>query len=265
MKDLIFKKIFIFIISFTSLRSYAEHLHLLDPISVEKIPEWNQNIKYILECRELIEVPATLLCLTTSYNLLAELMGRVSYYSEAKPQYNIAAHNDTVYLQSDQRFYLGHDIKPQDLVNFYKDANLKCKENDSYCLNQYEKELEKYIFESQKTNYVTLALEAKTNIFFQVLTHEILHAQYFTSSTYREKIKDFWQNQISSSDKEQITKSLSKVYNISDEFLLLNEFQAYLLEYQSETGFFNVFVNKYKNKLQFALKEHLLNFSNYSN
>ena len=150
----------------------------------------------------------------------------------------------------------GHDMKGEDLISFYKAASLACKASDynsNICLNTQEKELfEKFILPevAKNPNFVIITYALYSNLsYVDVVTHELLHAQYFTDAIFRKVVDNFWKKEVTIKDKEKFRKILSEVQDASNDYLMMNEFQAYILQAESENGSFDIFINKYKKLL----------------
>lgn len=60
--------------------------------------------------------------------------------------------------------------------------------------------------------------------------HEINHGLFSSSEIYRGIVINFWKNVVTAEDRTTIAKILSDIYNPDDETLLIDEFQAYLLQ-----------------------------------
>ena len=62
------------------------------------------------------------------------------------------------------------------------------------------------------------------------LRHELYHDQFFGSEVMRDAVAAFWDQAVSVEDRGNIKKILSPLYNTADQYLVLNEFQAMMLE-----------------------------------
>lgn len=62
------------------------------------------------------------------------------------------------------------------------------------------------------------------------LEHELLHARYFSDPAYVAAVTEFWQDRISAPDRDRFRAELAVKYNGSDQDLIINEFQAYVLQ-----------------------------------
>jgi len=62
----------------------------------------------------------------------------------------------------------------------------------------------------------------------EVVSHEILHAQYFTAPAYRDTVDAYWRG-LSGLQRAAVRVGLAGTYNVDDDELMQNEFQAYVL------------------------------------
>ena len=156
----------------------------------------------------------------------------------------------------------GHDLKGNDLIKFYKAASYACEEsnNDSnICLNSKEKELfENFLLPeiAKNPNFIVITYSLISVMDYEkVIPHEILHAQYFSDEIFRKVTDDFWEKDVTPKDKEAFRSILSLAYDSSDDYLMKNEFQAYILQFGSQRGSFEILVNKYQKSLLIKLKK----------
>jgi hypothetical protein len=72
-----------------------------------------------------------------------------------------------------------------------------------------------------------------------ILSHELGHGEFFTNPDYARYCDDFWHQHLSAAQRVAFTRFLSLVqhYNARNEYLLINEFQAYLA-YSGVDGYF---------------------------
>lgn len=79
---------------------------------------------------------------------------------------------------------------------------------------------------------VLLTLPANTTASTRrwVLTHELRHALYFLNDRYRGAVNQVWHRRLDRTDRQAIRRALTLAdYDPSDETLMRNEFQAYVL------------------------------------
>ena len=85
-----------------------------------------------------------------------------------------------------------------------------------------------------------------------VIAHEILHLQFFTDSRIKPVAEKFWDEKVSAEDKAAIKQKLAPNYNVEDRELLVNEFQAYMLQASAEYYELGNFL-KYRDALRAAM------------
>jgi hypothetical protein len=80
--------------------------------------------------------------------------------------------------------------------------------------------------------------------------HEILHAQYFNDVNFRNTVDKFW-NELSVKERDELRSVIGTQYDASDDFLMRNEFQAYILQPggDSPNVLLSKFVPHYRTKL----------------
>ena len=63
-----------------------------------------------------------------------------------------------------------------------------------------------------------------------IVQHELSHGEYFTNKNYNQYSRNFWHNNLTNEQKEAIRMYLdNKYYDKTQEDLMINEFQAYLV------------------------------------
>ena len=213
-----------------------------------------------LECKKTTEVNDTVLCFHNNQEEMGFTLARASCFIEG----SFCDHKKGHILSfSDQGFNRavgqinGYDLTGKDLMHFYNSVKKKCSESrveEGFCFN----DAEKMMFEglilpmaSSNPNFVLITFARLSRSPWPgVVTHEVLHAQYFTDPTYRNVVDGFW-NEIPEKEREDIRNALSVAYDKNDEFLMKNEFQAYILEPNTgkSSSILAIFVNKYREKL----------------
>lgn len=99
------------------------------------------------------------------------------------------------------------------------------------CATPEEEELFKEVllpFSQNHESFVLISYVTNGD-WLMTLNHELLHAQYFKDENFRKTVDEFWNEKITKEDKEKIKTILGVAYNKNDEFLIRNEFQAFLL------------------------------------
>lgn len=204
------------------------------------------------ECSETQELRGAFFCVDDNMPNMARGLARASIFIEGAPAEVTGTHqipkgNLVTQSASETAAYgrrcQGYDLKGDDLLNFYNAVQKACrasKNNPDVCLNQEEKEFfEQFILPQLRRNpqfvLITYALRNTSESGLATASHEIMHAQYFLDPVYRQITDLFWSNELSENERAQIRMSLGKYYDSSDDFLMKNEFQAYVLQYRSST------------------------------
>jgi hypothetical protein len=219
-------------------------------IASAQIQDWANDFHALGECEFLTDIPGTVLCLTDNRVHLKSLMGRLSYMAEGKT-HSLAPTNDLAYNISKQARYSGHDIAGADFNAFFEAVLPACGKNKYFCLNNFESDLadivQTEVSRRGLQNFVVLGVSVSPGLGEDV-SHELSHARYFLSATYRQAVSDFWNNQVSLDDQTAIAERLAETYNIQGEKgkdLLMNEFQAYLSEQGAESDVLRDYFQKY--------------------
>jgi hypothetical protein len=218
------------------------------------------------ECRETVEVQDTFLCHFNNKEDMGYALARASCYIEGSfcghERGTIIGFNDPGFRSALLQIN-GFDLKGTDLLRFYEATQKKCDESKSeeFCFNHFEKSFfEKTIIPWSKSTpkFVLITFARFSGEPWHVsLVHEIMHAQYFQDEKYRQVVESFWKNHLSEKDRSEIRKTLSVAYDPKDEFLMMNEFQAYILQSGAEapSSLLHRFVPAHRGKLMKQLKD----------
>lgn len=240
----------------------GERIKIGPDSTIAELDQMENSIKGI-ECRYVSEIPGTVTCLTETEEGMRRLMGRVSYYVEGAPGKTLVAENDPQFLATPQAQYAGHDIQSEDMEEFFRASEKACQTDQRFCLNALETQLRDQVLsiarERGYQKYVVLAAAGYTGYMSMVLSHEYLHARYFLNADYRAHVKKFWIENLDAETRQGITKALGHTYNLTGaqgEFLLLNEFQAYVLQKDAMYGELGMIALYHGH----ALREHMAAF-----
>lgn len=227
--------------------------------------EFHNKVEYkteaYTECRETKEIVGAYLCLSDTQVNMNIYLGRASAFVEGAGGNKgvVSKLNDETLIEY-RRYIGGHDLRGQDLLTFHQAVLDKCKEENSelICLNKLETEIFQELIlpmTSSLKNFVviTFAKQSRMN-WTEVVTHEILHAQYFNIELFRQITDAFWAEEVSPEHKILILSALDETYDTSDELLMKNEFQAYILMTGAERSLLRGFVGKYRGPLMEKLK-----------
>lgn len=208
-----------------------------------------------VEIGEIKEVPGVLIAVFNSATFMNLSLNRASTFVEEHDK--MMSHIE--HLSSSRMKVMGHDLTGPDLIRFddlYQKAQVNFAAVDSFYKEslQIETDFWNAVVRpnlAQDPNLVLLAISIDSDI-NQVLTHEIIHAQYFKSQVYQDAVKEFWDS-MDSAEKKQIKEYLSD-YDITNDLLMMNEFQAYILMKNAENSLLRPFVAKYRAPLLEKLK-----------
>lgn len=197
------------------------------------------------ECREITEVPGTILCLVNDIPDVARFQGRASLFAEGAGVIDgrtvgrgtLADRNSAIARLYAQNIG-GTDIRSEDLTAFYRRVEFACDcpsgcdstslcQSANTCLDESEREFyEKVIAPAERLGRPFTVIMAPYQMGI-IAAHEVLHAQYFNQASYRQAVDDFWNTQMTSAQRQAVTEALAEGYDRTDSFLIRNEFQAY--------------------------------------
>lgn len=260
----------LFIASMACGSAFAD-LQVVPAVSVSNgIPTWMSSFRQRVgslpdarertECAPTKELSAGYLCMSFEAQRMNLALTRASLFVEGNggPETKgvLALHNDPTVLS-----YLGmiggHDLRAQDLVRFYKEVQRKCAEDARYCANAEEKEFfDGFILPQARKNpeMVLITFGVYSHMSWDVVvTHEIMHAQYFLQPAFAKVVDDYWAA-MPESARGQVRDVLAEHYDRTDEFLMKNEFQAYILMYGAERSELGFLVGTHRDALMAKMK-----------
>lgn len=191
-------------------------------------------------------------------------LGRASFFIEGTAGNNtkgvVVTQDDSTYV-SYKTMIGGHDLKGPDLLRFHKQVLKDCaaSNNDAnICYNSYEKDMiENFVipYSQKMPGFVVISFASQSSMDWRdVVTHEVMHAQYFNQPMFQKIVDEFWTKDVTEMDREAIRFRLSQNYDSSDEFLMKNEFQAYILMAGAIYSQLGGFVGKYREPLMKRLE-----------
>lgn len=191
-----------------------------------------------VQCREAAEIPGTFVCMFAHSTLGNLMLYRTTNFVERLnrrysrgviiPGYGFGEDWGDVNAKG---YANAFDLEKKDLLEFYNKAQAECAagRNES-CLNAYEKNLfNSFILPLAQTreNFVILGVGYGNA---GSLSHEIIHAQYFLRPEYRAVVDCYWETELSADQRTGVKNYLEDTYDTSYRFLMINEFQAYVLQ-----------------------------------
>lgn len=217
---------------------------------------WHKNYsaKPRVEFIKVKEVADTYVAVFSDQRTMNLALARASIHIEKGQLQNDLQHADSRW----NRMINGHDLKAKDLREHWRvSSNQKVIPRESLtrqALKDIELEAEFWQsfalpFIKKKPNSVLLAVSVDRS-YGPTLSHELLHAQYFKNKKFDIAIQDFWQTEVSNSDKVLIKKRLESYYDANNENLIRNEFQAYILMNGAKnSSLLSELVDKYREPL----------------
>jgi hypothetical protein len=194
----------------------------------------NSSTDYV-QCREAVEIPGTFVCLF-NHSTLGNLMlyRSTNFVERIDRKYSrgtvLPDYKDWGDVNS-KGYVNAFDLEKTDLVEFYNKAQTECAAGrGEQCLNEYERNFfQSFVLPLAQTreNFVILGVGYGLA---DSLSHEVIHAQYFLRPEYRAVVDCYWETEISVDQRTGIKKDLESTYDTSYRFLMINEFQAYVLQ-----------------------------------
>ncbi|HEY5934646.1 MAG TPA: hypothetical protein VIU61_08425 [Kofleriaceae bacterium] len=188
-----------------------------------------------VECRWVAELDHVLLCGSAAIGPINTALVRASIFVEMQPRV-VVERTDPMYLAA-MKLIAGHDLMKRhregrpDLLQFYAALDRACAATQSVCADPSEQAMRRLLETTwaQHTDLVVLTFARHGPIADdETVSHEILHAQYFTDPKFREVITDYWWL-LPEEDRAAIRRTLAGTYSTKDHELMQNEMQAYAL------------------------------------
>ena len=205
-------------------------------IDLEELVYWNQDTwrqpEYELFRWDLFF--DMLIIDTDSYEIQSSFFKRLAYFTEKK---GFAGELSDDEILGPLHGWNAHDYRADDLARFFNEA-----QKTSFILNAYELQLKELLLENEvlrksgdrvrsiKGGILSISRDSSERLRWLFLTHECYHGVFFSSDDYVARVTEIW-NGLAEEEREFWRIFLSMYgYNIFDEYLLINEFQAYLMQ-----------------------------------
>jgi hypothetical protein len=178
--------------------------------------------------------PKVLIFDTASYTVQDGLFNRLAFFVEK------AGHAGTIEQPSmieGIHGYNAHDYKADDLARFFSEA-----QKQGAALTAGEQELVRILVENQiivKNNsgyapgegcVISISRSSSSILRELLLTHESFHGAFFSLPTFRDATEKEWASLAPVEQQVWLQFLASKAYDTTDHYLVINEFQAYLLQ-----------------------------------
>lgn len=190
----------------------------------------------VTECRWVAELEQVLLCGSYDRTAMNPPLTRAAIFVEVRA-HTVISRGDSLY-RSYRAQIGGFDLLKDhpdparpDLLHYYAALDRACAADAALCPDEPERAMRALLERAWagKPRFVLVTFAHVGPIpDDEVVSHEILHAQYFTSAAYRGAIDAYWRG-LTDAQRAEIRASLAGVYNPADEELMQNELQAYVL------------------------------------
>ena len=217
----------------------------------------NSDLKFILNYKKsnyrrnafelfnLISEPSIYVLKFKNLQYQSLMLKRIAFFTEKKEFRGILLSNKELENKIGWR---GHDYRLQDIIIFFNTAqksNIKLNQEEiilknliifnklAYIENNILKIKDQSInvgFAAYPEDETILSIDQIT-----ILMHEILHMYYFIDNDFNKSIYNFWDNNVSQEDKQVWIQFLdSKDYDTNYQYLVINEFYAYISQIPKE-------------------------------
>jgi hypothetical protein len=236
------------------------------PISVRHgVVAWDDTLRGdTIECRWVTEISNVLLCGARDLSVLNSSLTRASIFIEGPGVYvgTIVARDSPIFVE--QRAHVrGFDLLERhpgghhpDLLGFYAALDAACAKDHALCADATEQAMRDLLEHAwagrSQLVLVTFGGEGYLGDDI-VISHEMLHAQYFTDPAYRDAIDAYWR-ELSEGAREIARTSLGQAYARDDDELISNELQAYVLMSGAEATTFAGLVTPHRAALLARLR-----------
>jgi hypothetical protein len=169
-----------------------------------------------------------------NYAIQARFLKRLAFFVEKQGFTGELHPNETI---RDLHGWNAHDYRARDLAAFF---DMAARQN--FPLNKEERVLAQILvdngiirkngdgYEPGRGGFITVSRESSSRLRHLLLTHEGAHGLFFVSPRYRERISEIW-SPLSELEKNFWSRFLAwRNYNVEDQYLMENEFQAYLMQ-----------------------------------
>lgn len=212
-----------------------------------------------LECVEIAELTGAYLCCAFYQSDMNEAFTRMGLFMGAGKGMaaSTLARNDDFVLANYRKLVAGHNLPSTMIRDFYQ--RLEKEKDASLQATPWESAFQKNFVDSPAVKakgdrfYVIGLAIQNMKSYANVVTHEIFHARYFLDPVYSETVNRFWRESVTAADRKNITDVVGQAYNVDQEELVIDEFQAYLLQSEAEKDRMKNFVASYRQKLERTL------------
>jgi hypothetical protein len=221
-----------------------------------KINESTDHLDRYIECVEIAQLPGAYLCCTFYQRDMNDIFTRMGLYMGAGKGHaagSLVAQNDAILINY-KKLVAGHNLPGATIRRFFEAAKIAASGAE---LNRFEQSwgdvfLNHPLVSVRRDDFYVIAFSIQnTKTQESVISHEILHAHYYLDEEYREAVRRFWESSMNDEQRQRATQIVGLAYNTNDEDLVIDEFQAYLLQSRAQ--------NDRMKSLVPALRDPLLN------
>jgi hypothetical protein len=196
------------------------------------------------ECRWVAELANVLLCASYDRGVSNQMFVRPSIFIEGLrvPAGTVVKRSSFAYLDNIRRA-AGFDLLKKhpsgthpDLVGYFAALDRACKADPEQCADAPEQAIRDLLERAWagRSSFVVIAYAIHGMLpDDMVISHEILHAQYFTDPKFRGIVDAYWA-ELPEVQRKVVRDRLGTFYNAKDDELMRNELMAYVL--MSSTG-----------------------------
>jgi hypothetical protein len=151
----------------------------------------------------------------------------------------------------------GQDLRSDQLFAFYHAAAVRARRDGRYALTSAERRMRALVqrlahyYGGRSFVLLTFGLTYEPTV---VVGHELLHAQYFMEPGYRAAVEAYW-CKLPWWQRSAVRRVLSPTYQKTNDALIKNEFQAYLLQRAAERATLADFVPAHRHRLRKHLRD----------
>lgn len=207
----------------------------LEAILYRSPSEWRQNDYELYSWNDF---PGMLIIDTVNYSVQSDFFKRMAFYTEKKGSAGkLLTDRDLTSLHG----WNAHDYRAADLARFFNKAL-----EINFQLNDRENALKEMLlangvlressgsYSPGKGGILSISRESNERLRYLFLTHECYHGIFFSSNEYAQSVHNIWFD-LSDEERNFWRYFLDMYgYNVDDEYLLINEFQAYLMQQDTE-------------------------------
>jgi hypothetical protein len=214
-----------------------------------------EGLDHYIECAEIKELPGTFICCSFYQQDVNDALTRAGIFMGAGKGMKagtVVKHSDFPLINY-KKLVAGHNLPGAIVTDFFAeiesatDKQLKPNAAEQAFLNHFIKSKQ---IDALNGQFYLIGISIQTTKDQKgVISHEIFHAYHFLNPKYRDTVLRFWRDHVSAGDKTAITKEVGLAYNTEDENLVVDEFQAYLVQNNAEKDRMKAFVTKYRNPL----------------